>query len=115
MSPDTNPVTDQGSEPISGPEAEATGVSFQFRFDGETVRAENGQTIGAALIAAGRRSWRRTRVGGAPRGVFCGIGICFDCLVVVNGRPNNRACLVEAAPGDLVQTQEGAGHDDLAC
>lgn len=115
MSPDTNRDRDPGVDPAPVPGAGASGTAFQFLFDGETVGAEAGQTIGAALIAAGRRSWRRTRVGGAPRGVFCGIGICFDCLVVVNGRPNNRACLVEAAPGDLVQTQEGAGHDDLAC
>ncbi|MFE2599419.1 (2Fe-2S)-binding protein [Streptomyces sp. NPDC059396] len=115
MSPDTNPGPHKGVGSASGPSAEVPEAAWQFRFDGETVRAEAGQTIGAALIAAGRRSWRRTRVGGAPRGVFCGIGICFDCLVVVNGRPNNRACLVEAAPGDVVQTQEGAGYDDLAC
>jgi aerobic-type carbon monoxide dehydrogenase small subunit (CoxS/CutS family) len=46
--------------------------------------------------------------------VFCGIGVCFDCLATVNGVPNQRACLVEARPGDEVVTQEGAGHDDLA-
>ena len=66
-------------------------------------------------IAAGRRSWRRTRFTGEPRGVFCGIGICFDCLVTVNGRPNRRACLVPAATGDRVSTQDGAGRADLAC
>ncbi|MEE1801175.1 MULTISPECIES: (2Fe-2S)-binding protein [unclassified Streptomyces] len=87
----------------------------RFTFDGGPVDAEPGQSVGAALIAAGHRSWRRTRNTGAPRGVFCGIGVCFDCLVTVNGRPGLRACLVEAAPGDRVTTQEGAGHDDLAC
>ncbi|MEU0839114.1 (2Fe-2S)-binding protein [Streptomyces sp. NPDC005962] len=88
---------------------------FTFRFDGRTVRAEPGQSIAAALIADGQRSWRRTREGGQPRGMFCGIGVCFDCLVTVNGRPGHRACLVEAAPGDVVETQEGAGRADLAC
>lgn len=88
---------------------------FQFHFDGQAVDAEPGQSIGAALIAAGHRSWRRTRAGAAPRGVFCGIGICFDCLVTVNERPGLRACLVEAAPGDRVETQEGAGRAGLAC
>ncbi|MFE4058420.1 (2Fe-2S)-binding protein [Streptomyces sp. NPDC059096] len=94
----------------------ATGrPAFRFTFDGAPVEAEAGQSVAAALIAAGHRSWRRTRTGGEPRGVFCGIGVCFDCLVTVNGRPGRRACLVEAAPGDRVTTQEGAGHDDLAC
>ncbi|EFL28519.1 sarcosine oxidase, alpha subunit [Streptomyces himastatinicus ATCC 53653] len=88
---------------------------FTFRFDGRTIAAEPGQSIAAALIADGQRSWRRTREGGRPRGMFCGIGVCFDCLVTVNGRPNHRACLVEAAPGDVVETQEGAGRGHLAC
>lgn len=82
-----------------------------FSFAGEDIPAAPGQSVGAALLAAGHRSWRTTRHGGAPRGLFCGIGVCFDCLVVVNGRPNQRACLTEARDGDLVEPQEGAGHD----
>jgi predicted molibdopterin-dependent oxidoreductase YjgC len=85
-----------------------------FSFDGRPIPAEPGQSIAAALIADGTRSWRHTRVAGEPRGVFCGIGICFDCLVTVNGEPNQRACLIEAAPGDVVTTQKGTGHDHLA-
>jgi D-hydroxyproline dehydrogenase subunit gamma len=81
-----------------------------FRFDDKEIVAEAGQSIGAALIAAGYRSWRTTRHGGAPRGIFCGIGICFDCLVIVNGHPNQRACLTEARDGDEVCSQEGTGH-----
>ncbi|GAA4896329.1 hypothetical protein GCM10023237_13470 [Streptomyces coeruleoprunus] len=42
---------------------------------------------------------------------FCGIGTCHDCLATVNGRPNQRACLVPVRPGDTVTTQEGTGHD----
>ena len=86
-----------------------------FSFAGKEIAAEPGQSVGAALLAAGYRSWRTTRHGGAPRGLFCGIGICFDCLVVVNGRPNQRACLTEARDGDDVEPQEGAGRGHLAC
>lgn len=82
-----------------------------FSFDGKEITAEPGQSVGAALIAAGYRSWRTTRHARKPRGVFCGIGICFDCLVVVNGRPNQRACQTEVRDGDDVQPQEGTGHD----
>ncbi|MBO0868879.1 MAG: (2Fe-2S)-binding protein [Micromonosporaceae bacterium] len=71
-------------------------------FDGEPVPVEPGQTIGAALYAAGRRGWRTTRVNGRPRGLFCGMGVCFDCLVTVNGQPDVRACLRVAEPGDVV-------------
>jgi hypothetical protein len=85
-----------------------------FRFGDEEIPAEPGQSIGAALIAAGHRAWRTTRHTGEPRGIFCGIGICFDCLVTVNDRPGQRACLTEAQPGDRVTPQEGAGRGHLA-
>ncbi|MEU4668048.1 (2Fe-2S)-binding protein [Amycolatopsis sp. NPDC023774] len=88
-------------------------VKFSFR--GQEIVAEPGQSVGAALIAAGHRSWRKTRLDGAPRGVFCGIGVCFDCLVVVNGKPGRRACLTEVRPGDVIEPQEGAGRGELFC
>ena len=78
-------------------------------FDGRELPMVAGQTVAAVLVAAGIRSWRTTRVDGRPRGLFCGIGVCFDCLVTVNGRPNQRACLVPARPGDVIRTQEGSG------
>ncbi|WP_068425350.1 (2Fe-2S)-binding protein [Piscicoccus intestinalis] len=84
----------------------------EFSFDGRPVPFRPGQTVGAALVADGRLSWRSTRRHSAPRGIFCGIGVCFDCLVTVDGRPNERACLVPAADGLRVSTQEGTGHDD---
>ena len=75
---------------------------FEITFDGRPIRVVEGQTIGAALTAAGIRAWRTTRLDGRPRGLFCGIGVCFDCLVTVNEQPSLRACLVEARPGDEV-------------
>jgi len=83
-----------------------------FSFDGAAVPFAPGQTVGAALWAQGVRSWRRTRVAGRPRGLFCGIGVCFDCLVEVDGRPDERACVVPAEPGLVVRTQEGTGRAD---
>ena len=83
---------------------------MRFFFAGREMAADDGQSVGAALIAAGQVSWRTTRHGGPPRSVFCGVGVCFDCLVVVNGRPNQRACLTEIRDGDVVEPQEGAGR-----
>ncbi len=83
---------------------------MNLSFDGRRVRAQTGQTVGAALWAAGIRSWRTTREAGAPRGLFCGIGVCFDCLVTIDGTANQRACLVPARPGADIRTQEGTGH-----
>jgi predicted molibdopterin-dependent oxidoreductase YjgC len=85
-------------------------VGATFLFDGREVPFVEGQTIGAALAAAGVRSWRKTRFGARPRGLFCGIGICFDCLLDVDGRPNQRACLVPAQPGLVVSSQHGVGR-----
>lgn len=96
-----NPSEPAEAEPGPGP-----GVTF----DGRTVEALPGQTVAAVLWAAGVTSWRSTRGEGRPRGIFCGIGVCFDCLVTVNDRPNQRACLVPVQPGDVISTQEGTGH-----
>ncbi|MFE6779909.1 2Fe-2S iron-sulfur cluster-binding protein [Streptomyces sp. NPDC057702] len=76
--------------------------------DGAARRARPGDTVAAVLLGMGRAAWRTTRGGGRRRGVFCGIGVCHDCLVVVNGLPDVRACLREVAPGDVVETQRGA-------
>lgn len=85
-----------------------------LRFDGQEIPFAPGATVGSALLAAGIRSWRTTRIEGRPRGIFCGIGICFDCLVTVDGEPNQRACLARAAPGMDVRSQEGSGRGELA-
>ncbi|GGT00967.1 (2Fe-2S)-binding protein [Nonomuraea spiralis] len=92
-------------------------MTHELTFRGTTVRAEPGQSVGAALVAAGILDWRTTRVAGRPRGLFCGIGVCFDCLITVDGVPDQRACLVpardgmrlgdEPAPGD---GEPGGGH-----
>lgn len=80
--------------------------AFTFTFDGRMVPAHPGDSIGAALLAADIRALRRTRIEGRPRGLFCGIGACFDCLVTINGVPSQRACLLPATPGDTVETQD---------
>jgi predicted molibdopterin-dependent oxidoreductase YjgC len=78
--------------------------SLRITVDGAALTGVTGQTIAGVMLAAGRRSWRRT-ASGAPRGVFCGIGVCFDCLVTVNGVPDVRACRRRAQNGDVVTTQ----------
>ncbi|GAA3049040.1 hypothetical protein GCM10020229_70560 [Kitasatospora albolonga] len=83
-------------------------------FDGRPIPVLPGQTIAAALWANGILAWRTTRVNGRPRGAFCGIGACYDCLATVDGAPNQRTCLIPAEPGTTVTTQEGHGRADLA-
>src|SRR5690349_7831000 len=75
--------------------------------DGVVVPGLAGQTVAGVLMAAGRLSWRTTR-NGRPRGVFCGIGVCHDCLVTVNGLSDVRACQRRAVDGDTISTEEQA-------
>ena len=82
--------------------------NIEFTFDGESINAITGQSVAAALLAANQRALRKTRFNNNDRGVFCGIGVCFDCLVVIDGITNQRACLIEAMPGMKVQTQVGS-------
>lgn len=82
--------------------------AFTFTLDGRDVEAFPGETVAAALLAAGIRTLRVTEKGGRPRGMFCGMGVCFDCLVTVDGRPHLRACLTRADPGMSVRTQDEA-------
>lgn len=74
-------------------------MTYRMTFRGAVVPAEPGQSVAAALVAAGVTDWRTTCRDGRPRGLFCGIGICFDCLITVDGVPDQRACLVAAADG----------------
>ncbi|MEV5962775.1 FAD-dependent oxidoreductase [Kribbella sp. NPDC051952] len=76
--------------------------------DGVPVTARAGQTVAAVLLTENQPSWRTTRLAARPRGTFCGIGACHDCLVVVNGIPDIRACQRTIHPGDTITTQPGA-------
>ena len=77
-----------------------------FTFNGESFKGLEGQSIAAALMASGVRELRKTRFDEEPRLIFCGIGICFDCVVVVDGVANPRACLVEITDGAKIESQK---------
>lgn len=82
-------------------------MSASFDFDGRSVPYRPGQTVGAALVAAGTRSWRTSARLGRPAGLFCGIGVCFECLLTVDGQPDLRACLTLADEVSTVSSQHG--------
>ena len=84
------------------------GAAVTFTFDGGSVSAYTGETVAAALLAHGKRTLRTTARRDEPRGAFCLIGVCFDCLVRVDGRPNVRACQQPVRDGLRVESQEGA-------
>ena len=73
------------------------GTPVVFEFDGRRIEAREGDSIASALLAIGQRVLREGP-DGRPRGIFCGIGVCFDCLVDVDGVPAQRACMVVVRP-----------------
>lgn len=70
--------------------------------NGVPVPARTGQTLAAVLMAAGIYDFRHSP-DGHPRGLFCGMGVCFECLVTVDGQPGQLACLIAVASGMQVR------------
>ncbi len=81
------------------------GDTFEIEVDGRTISARRGQTIAEALLANGLRVLRTTRKH-ALRGVYCGMGICYECRMIVNGIPNVRTCMTPATPECKITTQD---------
>ena len=86
---------------LSHPNIRPTGRHIAFQFDTTPISALEGETIAAALSAAGIVAFRRA-ASGAPRGLYCGMGACFDCVVTVDGRIGQRACMTKVADGMVV-------------
>ncbi len=87
-----------------------TGKIVKFTFDGRELEGHEGETIAAALHAAGIRTMRESGHLHRPRGLFCNIGNCSSCLMVVNGEPNVRVCVERLREGMNVETQKGKGE-----
>ena len=91
--------------PILGKSANGRLVSFTL--DGRSMRGYENEPIAAALHAAGVMTHRYTARRHEPRGIFCAIGRCTDCVMIVNGKPNVRTCITPLREGMCVQTQYG--------
>ncbi|MFT2752282.1 (2Fe-2S)-binding protein [Clavibacter sp. Sh2088] len=105
-------MTPRRVDPARDPVRPGPAEAVRFTVDGDPVEGVRGQTIAGALLASGTLAWRTTASAGRPRGVFCGIGVCFDCTVTVNGLPDVRACQRRAVEGDVVETGPGATLPD---
>lgn len=86
--------------------------------DGAALTVPAGCSVAAALLAAGVTRVRTTPVSGAPRAPYCMMGVCFECLMEIDGEPNRQACLVEVRDGMSIRTQHGArdlaaGHAEV--
>jgi predicted molibdopterin-dependent oxidoreductase YjgC len=79
----------------------------RITFDGRAIEAREGDSVAAALLAAGVSTCRTTPVSGAPRAPYCMMGVCFDCLVTIDGVGNRQGCLVPVAEGMQIEIQKG--------
>ena len=75
--------------------------------DGQPVEARRGDTVAAAMLVFGVGHCRTTPVSGAPRAPYCMMGVCFECLVTIDGVGNRQGCLVRVREGMKVERQQG--------
>ncbi|MCB1969252.1 MAG: (2Fe-2S)-binding protein [Geminicoccaceae bacterium] len=80
-------------------------ATVNFEFEGENVVAADGDSVASALLAHGVRHMRDSAVSGSPRSAYCLIGVCFECLVEIDGRPNRQACMTPVREGMRVRRQ----------
>lgn len=83
----------------------------EISVDGKTISAYEGEPILAALLDAGIKINRYTVKHHEPRGLFCGIGQCTDCAMVVDGQANVRTCITPVRAGMVIQTQDGLSKE----
>lgn len=96
--------------PILGDEVRTEYVTIEV--DGKKLKAIKGEMIAACLLANGIRKHRHTSKYKEPRGIYCGIGQCTDCVMEVNGVPNVRTCITQVEDGMIIKTQKGTGRGE---
>lgn len=82
------------------------GATLTVTIDGERHAARAGDTVAAVLLTTGAAATRVSPVSGAPRAPYCMMGVCFECLVTVDGVGNRQGCLVEVKDGMRIETQK---------
>lgn len=87
--------------PVLGPHG---GEPISFEFDGTVYPALEGDSVASALLASGVRTLRRSKRADERRGIYCGIGHCYECRVTVDGKASVRACITPVADGMVVES-----------
>lgn len=88
--------------PVLGPLSEK-GISFEF--NGTSFPAIEGDSVASALLASNVRTLRYSHQGKEPRGIYCGIGHCYECRVTVDGAASVRACITPVVDGMIVESR----------
>lgn len=86
----------------------ATSTSLiNISFNGQARQVPAGISVAAALLGSGEMRLRASPVSGAPRAPYCMMGVCFECLVEIDGVPNRQSCLIPVKDGMAIRSQEG--------
>ena len=91
---------------------EADAPSVTVTIEGQQVQVPAGESVAAAVLVHALGHTRTTPVSGAPRAPFCMMGVCFECLMEIDGVANRQACLVPVAEGMEIRRQQGVGLTD---
>ena len=89
-------------------EAGSQGKKVRIYFDGQPLDVPDDVSVASALLMSGVRTFRSTPVSGSARAPYCMMGVCFECLVEIDGRPSRQSCLTQVRDGMLIPPQEGA-------
>jgi len=79
---------------------------INIKVNGQAATAHRGDTVLAFLVAGGHKTLKKSRQLGEPRGPLCGMGVCYECQVSINGEPNQRACMTQVEDGMVILTDE---------
>lgn len=90
----------------------AAGQTVTVSIEGESVAVPAGESVAAAVLVHALGHTRTTPVSGAPRAPLCMMGVCFECLMEIDGIANRQACLVPVAEGMRIRRQTGVGGTD---
>lgn len=96
------------TKPLFRPLAAGCDQTVRIELNGQPLEVMADCSVAAALLAAGVSRFRATPVSGAPRAPYCMMGVCFECLMEIDGVASRQTCLVQIKPGMKIRTQEGA-------
>lgn len=98
------------TDPLFKPVISEAGTprSVSLSFNDQPLSVPAGMSVAAAMLMAGVRRFRATPVSESPRAAYCMMGVCFECLVEIDGVPNRQSCLIEVQEGMRIRSQEGA-------
>ena len=85
------------------------GRKINFYLDGKSISAYEGESVTAAIFALGKRDLRVSANLSEKRSLYCGMGVCYECVMTINGIPNTRSCQTLVKEGMIVNSQNGDG------